>query len=138
MNDNVFFATVVKSLDALKLTIQRIDPLPFSENANKKMAESIEQFISQLVTDSENLALREGNDTISAKHVQDANKKIIGSRSNRLISLANAIGGVFLGVFIPFAFNLIMGTQLPQNNLIIMIITGIIGTALVAYGFLKE
>lgn len=94
-------------------------------------------FRAQIYDDAQRFAITRGLDTISAKHIEDAARRIMEGDAPRprLKGWGEILGGVGVGAFLPGLITEFTQPQLEWNlvRICIYIACGILGVALIAW-----
>ena len=77
--------------------LQTIDPSLFSSRAVSRLKENIDDFTSDLVSESIKVSKRYRSDTVSAAHVEKACDYLVANTSRRLFRHLGTVGGILLG-----------------------------------------
>jgi len=108
------------------------DVFPTAQNA---LHEYVEDFAGELLLEAQNIAKRERAGVVTEKHVQTAYDRVSLNRRARTIrDVAKVVGAALFGAF-PGGFATALGAG-DQIQVVFYTILGIVGLALIFWGFL--
>ena len=108
------------------------DRPPFSAHAYNVLAAKVEEYISDLATESALIARRSSADIISATHVQRAAEHISRATRGRFYRHVGTVGGIMLGGALSNLLSMTLENRYGAAGILITTGFAIIGTALVA------
>ncbi|MBP7716107.1 MAG: hypothetical protein KA094_02315 [Methanoregulaceae archaeon] len=117
---------------------QQIDPNPFSQQAFLKLKDNINQYISQLITESIKISERRKEDTVSSNDVDKASEYLISSNYRAGYRHLGTIGGLLLGTSLSTAASMTLTNEFTIVSILFALVAGITGGFLIALQITRE
>jgi len=127
-----------KVLDDAESELSSADPSPYSERAFSLLKEKIEEYASELVSESIKVSRRQRTDTVSAAHVQRASDFLIAGTGRRIFRHLGTLGGTLVGVSLSLLASMILSAEYRIGGVTASVTFGIIGGFLVALHIAKD
>ncbi|MCH8157778.1 MAG: hypothetical protein IID18_08535 [Nitrospinae bacterium] len=124
---------VLKVVERAEKELDAAQTMPFTSSAFKLLKIKISQFITDLAIESIRTSEREHTDDVSAKHVEEASKKINPNRSRKFSRHLGIISGIFMGIAFSKLITIIGQESVVKSDYILSAGFGIIGAILLGF-----
>jgi histone H3/H4 len=125
-------------LDEADRSLQKIDPLPFSEPAFARAKEKVEEFTRQLAVESIKTAKRHRADTVSSADVEHASQYLVSSTSHKIYKHVGTLGGIMLGAGFSNVLAMMTTGQFTTTGVASSCLLAAVGAFMVSFHIAKE